>query len=448
MATLRVTSGPATGRTLTFDRRTVIGRSDADLEIDDDQLSRNHVAVEPIEDGVVVEDLQSTNGTFVNGERVAGRVTVREDATLRAGTSEIAIEVPVSEKTRVRAPREPRAEPTLIVSPPGATAAPTLTVRSGPLAGEKLAIDRPILIGRGSGDLTLADAAVSDRHAELRPGEPGVVVQDLGSTNGTFVDGERVTGAVTLTRDATVRIGSSEIALEIPAATAGGTEVRDHVVAGPADVTQAHAAPPATSPPPVAAPAPVAAPPPPAAAPAGAAPSPTAGHRRGGRTRPELLIRGAMLLGALSIVVVLVAAQTGKTRHTFALRNTLRTAVLTQTGLSITFLGLQTGPPTGTGAATIDQTFVPPPGKPPLGVGVPTKFTAKVTSHFDDGSITSIITGTATRQRDTSVKVVGQGTIVGGTGKYKGAKGSYTQTGGRPPRSDRAVFELTGSVRY
>jgi pSer/pThr/pTyr-binding forkhead associated (FHA) protein len=213
MATLRVTSGPAAGRTLTVDGRTVIGRSDADLEIDDDQMSRNHVAVEPLEDGVVVEDLQSTNGTFVNGERVVGRVTVTEDATLRAGNSEIVIEVPVSDRTRVRASRRPRPEQTVVVAEVEATATPMLTVRSGPLAGEELAIDRPILIGRGHGDLTLPDPAVSDRHAELRPVESGVVVEDLGSTNGTYLGQRKIDGPVQLDPGVPLRIGKTVLEL-------------------------------------------------------------------------------------------------------------------------------------------------------------------------------------------------------------------------------------------
>ncbi|MGF1431934.1 FHA domain-containing protein [Kitasatospora sp. LaBMicrA B282] len=55
----------------------------------------------------------------------------------------------------------------------------------------------PLRIGRAPGsDLRLADDSVSRRHAELRPAASGWVLYDLGSTNGTHVNGHRVTGGV------------------------------------------------------------------------------------------------------------------------------------------------------------------------------------------------------------------------------------------------------------
>lgn len=54
-----------------------------------------------------------------------------------------------------------------------------------------------VRIGREPGsDLRLSDVSVSRRHAELRLGPEGWVLYDLGSTNGTLVNGHRVTGGV------------------------------------------------------------------------------------------------------------------------------------------------------------------------------------------------------------------------------------------------------------
>ena len=50
-------------------------------------------------------------------------------------------------------------------------------------------------IGREGCDITLADPDVSRRHARVTPRGDTVVVEDLGSTNGTFVNGERIAGA-------------------------------------------------------------------------------------------------------------------------------------------------------------------------------------------------------------------------------------------------------------
>ncbi|WP_371498637.1 FHA domain-containing protein [Kitasatospora sp. NBC_00374] len=65
-----------------------------------------------------------------------------------------------------------------------------------------------VVIGRQTGaDLRLGDASVSRVHAELRPAADGWVLQDLGSSNGTFVNGLRVVGAVSVRAGDQVRFG-------------------------------------------------------------------------------------------------------------------------------------------------------------------------------------------------------------------------------------------------
>ncbi len=93
----------------------------------------------------------------------------------------------------------------------------TLRVTSGPAAGETISLDREVIVGREGADLTIADAELSRRHVAIRPSGGGVVVEDLGSTNGTMVDGERITAPVTLFGDAKVRVGQSELDVEVGA---------------------------------------------------------------------------------------------------------------------------------------------------------------------------------------------------------------------------------------
>jgi predicted component of type VI protein secretion system len=96
---------------------------------------------------------------------------------------------------------------------------PTLKVISGPAAGQTLAIDQEIVVGREGADVTIDDAELSRRHTALRPVDGGVEVEDLGSLNGTFVDGNRLDAPTTLSSSVVLRMGTSEIALEIePAA--------------------------------------------------------------------------------------------------------------------------------------------------------------------------------------------------------------------------------------
>ena len=73
------------GRTLNVgDRELVIGRSpDIDVVINDSNVSRRHAEVWRTSEGVAIRDLQSTNGTFVNGHRVtAVSLSPRDDVTI------------------------------------------------------------------------------------------------------------------------------------------------------------------------------------------------------------------------------------------------------------------------------------------------------------------------------------------------------------------------------
>ena len=69
-----------------------------------------------------------------------------------------------------------------------------LTMRSGPTPGKIYPIDKDeVLIGRDlANDVVVNDASVSRRHAHLVMQEGGYVLEDLGSTNGTLVDGQRL----------------------------------------------------------------------------------------------------------------------------------------------------------------------------------------------------------------------------------------------------------------
>jgi pSer/pThr/pTyr-binding forkhead associated (FHA) protein len=92
-AILRVVSGPAAGASCDVEHEVTIGRENADLTIPDSQVSRRHALVRPVENGLVVEDLGSLNGTFLNGESLSEPVTLTASATLRVGLSEIVVDL-------------------------------------------------------------------------------------------------------------------------------------------------------------------------------------------------------------------------------------------------------------------------------------------------------------------------------------------------------------------
>jgi pSer/pThr/pTyr-binding forkhead associated (FHA) protein len=114
----------------------------------------------------------------------------------------------------------------------GAPAA-ELEILTGPLAGRRLELRGETTVGRADTDLELTDGEVSRVHAVVRVRPDATVeVEDLGSTNGTFVDEARLTGATVLRPGSQLRIGSTVLRLR------GGTETVAHDVPPPTRVNR------------------------------------------------------------------------------------------------------------------------------------------------------------------------------------------------------------------
>ena len=96
MATLVITSGQLEGRRIEVSHELVIGRENVDVEIDDAELSRRHVAVRPTEGGLEVEDLGSRNGTRVDGTRIDGPTRIRHGAVLSVGMTTFTVDAPAA----------------------------------------------------------------------------------------------------------------------------------------------------------------------------------------------------------------------------------------------------------------------------------------------------------------------------------------------------------------
>ena len=104
------------------------------------------------------------------------------------------------------APQEPQAPPRLAVQ---------VTIVEGANRGETVSLDHaPLLIGRGNdAAIRLDDDYVSTRHARIAANRDQWYVEDLGSTNGTYVGTTRITQPTTLTLGTQVRIGKTILEL-------------------------------------------------------------------------------------------------------------------------------------------------------------------------------------------------------------------------------------------
>lgn len=75
-------------------------------------------------------------------------------------------------------------------------------------------VDRALTLGRdGAADIVIDDVYVSDQHAQIQPSpdEEGWLVRDLGSTNGTFLNGAKVTQPTPITTGDQLRLGKTRV---------------------------------------------------------------------------------------------------------------------------------------------------------------------------------------------------------------------------------------------
>ncbi|MBD3217397.1 MAG: FHA domain-containing protein [candidate division Zixibacteria bacterium] len=194
--TVEFISGENSGKSFRFNQNSILaGRSeDADLSIDSDVVSYEHCRFTVKADGLYLTDLGSSNGTYVNGNHHhSGFISFGDTVSFGEGGPEAKITFTESGKPAKPAAKGGR-------SP----ADKTQMVQTG---GKKLLLKvdgrgthefppGKIQIGRdASCDLTLDHGMVSRIHAEIDYIPPTISIKDLESTNGTYVNGERITTA-------------------------------------------------------------------------------------------------------------------------------------------------------------------------------------------------------------------------------------------------------------
>lgn len=200
------------------------------------EVSRKHAEVAPVDAGYEIRDF-SANGVFVNGVRIEGPTVLSRADVIRIGSEEFrfyadvpapkpgqpapppatpVVSVPVVE------PAAPAAAPAAPAAPPARSAPPATAVadsraalatleiaNEGPTKGTQYDIKVPLAhIGRGAhNDVVINDDSVSDTHAKLQRRDDGWYLVDVGSTNGTYVAGQRITAERRLDGSPDVRFG-------------------------------------------------------------------------------------------------------------------------------------------------------------------------------------------------------------------------------------------------
>jgi len=260
-----------------------------------------------------------------------------------------------------------------------------LTIRSGDRAGERVEVTAERFVaGREEGcDLVLAAEKASRRHAAFERFPDGrYAVRDLGSTNGTFVDGKRIAGPVVLEGGEEIRIGDAVLAFSLtepglaPPTVAAG--------APPTIAAEIVPVPPAAGPATVPAAAPVT-----AQAEAQVPPPPS---------RPKLSGAGRVL-AAGAAAAFLVAA--GAAAAMFASGEKAAAPAVSTTAPATTAPPETTEPATTAPATTAPETTEPASTVPIAAPGVPMAFTSDQDGDSEiyymaaDGSVTQITSNTA-----------------------------------------------------
>lgn len=259
---VRYPDGSETEHELFGDLR--IGRQDGnDLILTEGGVSRQHARIFLEGSKVLLEDLSSANGTYIDGERITDVVVLTSQTQVVLGDYELRIkgggrnsggsrrgtrvaEAPAADSR----PRSTRAMPTLKPArPPGAGLAkaervarnsgadrpvrgieteppprmsmggpttPVLRGLTGPWANMIYPIKTKVVVGRvPPAVVLLEDDSISRKHAELERTGRGVMLRDLGSANGTLLNGERLDQEpVQLSPGDIVQFGMVELAYE------------------------------------------------------------------------------------------------------------------------------------------------------------------------------------------------------------------------------------------
>jgi pSer/pThr/pTyr-binding forkhead associated (FHA) protein len=228
---------------------TILGRKKADIIINDPKISASHALIKIKDKEIKIIDLDSTNGTFVNGKEIKEEnlknldeinlgktnliITILEDIktykektlskreSASIDTTKESIENLINEELEgfsrwdvVNENENPKSFTRTVLNHP--TQNIFLKILTGPDKGKQFKLSNSkIIIGRSGADITLTDTDISRKHAqlEIQPGEK-IYLRDLASTNGSFVNRKKIIYEELKNNDL-IELGSTVLKIEI-----------------------------------------------------------------------------------------------------------------------------------------------------------------------------------------------------------------------------------------
>jgi NADPH-dependent 2,4-dienoyl-CoA reductase/sulfur reductase-like enzyme/pSer/pThr/pTyr-binding forkhead associated (FHA) protein len=228
-------------------------RPEMDLVLADPSVSGAHAEIRLIGESYVIADAGSRNGTFVNEQQVTEPTSLTDGDAIRIGGTKIrfsqAVPAPVPAPTPApSAPPTTEPEPTSALPPvpvgpavsglfvrPDAIGEPQTPVSAGDVQGALEGggrryelVGEQISVGRDpEADVSIEDPAVSYTHAQITRHGDALYLRDLGSRNGTWVNGALVSMPYALVEGDVVHLGEADLVFRAvggraPAAVSAG----------------------------------------------------------------------------------------------------------------------------------------------------------------------------------------------------------------------------------
>ena len=205
----------------------VIGRGqNCNLPLDEALASREHVHI-LFENGAFwLADQGSRNGTLLNGDKVTGKKELRDGDEIAIGATRLKFvwdktgqdDDSDDDKTRAASAEELEKAPgqAVVEKKDIGDIEVKLRITEGPLAGGFFRNwESPLTIGRGlNNNVVLVDDAVSTAHAQIVQEGQDYFIQDLKSSNGTFLDGVKVQ-KTKLSNGQKIKVGISTLVFEM-----------------------------------------------------------------------------------------------------------------------------------------------------------------------------------------------------------------------------------------